>query len=97
MAQSQHDHQKITLTLPKALIQRLRQEIPTRQRAEFVAHALEESLALAEQSAVLAETAGAWKDANHPEMQTPDDIDQWLNNLRGTWPDRLAHLQGHGS
>ena len=43
---------------------------------------LEEKAAIAEQLAVLEETAGAWTDANHPDMLTPDDIDRWLLNLR---------------
>jgi len=93
MARASNSTQKITVTLPKALIQRLRKHIPARQRDEFVAKALEESLALAEQMAALEETAGAWKDADHPDMRTPEDIDRWLADLRGTWPDRLTQLQ----
>ena len=64
MARISNGMQKITVSLPKALIQRLRKQVPTRQRDEFVAKALEESLALAEQVAALDETAGAWKDAD---------------------------------
>ena len=85
--------QKITVTLPKALIQRLRRQVPTRQRDEFVAHALEDSLALTEQAAAIEETAGVWKETDHPDMRTPEDIDRWLAELRGMWPERLAQLQ----
>jgi len=35
--------------------------------------------------AVFKETAGAWDDANHPEMATPDDVDRWLRDIRSSW------------
>ncbi|HET7090050.1 MAG TPA: hypothetical protein VFL17_15545 [Anaerolineae bacterium] len=93
MTRASNTTQKITVTLPKALIQRLRKQVPARKRDEFVAQALEERLVVAEQAAVLEETAGAWKDTDHPDMRTPEDIDRWLSNLRGTWPERLTQLQ----
>ena len=93
MTRSSGSTQKITVNLPRPLIQRLRQQIPSRQRAEFVAQALEDRLALAEQVEALEETAGAWRDADHPDLQTPDDIDRWLTDLRGSWPARLTQLQ----
>jgi hypothetical protein len=44
----------------------------TRQWSRVIIfQALEDRLALAE-------TAGAWHDADHPDLQTPDDIDRWL-------------------
>ena len=67
MTHSSGSTQKITVNLPRPLIQRLRQQIPARQRAEFVAQALEDRLALAGQVEALAETAGAWRDADHPD------------------------------
>jgi metal-responsive CopG/Arc/MetJ family transcriptional regulator len=79
------DFQKITVSVPKALLARLDEHIPARHRSRFIIEAIEEHLALAEQLAVLDETAGAWTDANHPEMQTEADIDRWLAELRSSW------------
>ena len=74
--------QKITVMLPEALLARLREHVPARQRSRFILEAIEERLALEEQIAALAETAGAWSDQNHPEMRTDEDIDHWLDDLR---------------
>jgi len=81
----QTDSQKIIVTQPKALLTRLREHVPARQRSRFILEALEERLALEEQSVALAETAGAWSDQNHPEMRTDEDIDRWLGELRRPW------------
>jgi len=85
--------EKITVSLPQELAERLRQHVPARKRDAFIVHALQEQLALEEQLEVLEETAGAWKDADHPELATGADIDRWLEQLRGSWPDRLMRLQ----
>ena len=77
--------QKITVMLPEALLSRLREYVPARQRSRFILEAIEERLALEEQITALAETAGAWSDQNHPEMRTDEDIDHWLGNLRQLW------------
>ncbi len=82
---SQTDPQKITVTLPQAVLARLRAHVPARQRSRFILEAIEERLALEEQVAALEETAGAWSDPNHPEMRTGEDIDRWLSDLRGSW------------
>jgi hypothetical protein len=84
----QSDSQKITVTLPRALLTRLREHVPARQRSRFILEALEERLALEEQVAALEETAGAWSDQNHPEMRTDEDIDRWLADLRSSWGQR---------
>ena len=76
---------KVTVTLPKKLLNRLDEFIPRRQRSRFIATAIQEQLAMLEQLAALEEAAGAWTDENHPEMQTEADIDRWLARLRGGW------------
>ncbi len=81
----QQDVRKVTVTLPKALLARLEERVPARQRSRFIAEAIAERLALAEQQAAIEETAGAWRDENHPDMQTGEDIDRWLTELRQGW------------
>lgn len=86
--------QKMTVSLPAALVERLRALVPPRKRSAFIAEALEEKLALAEQAQALEEAAGIWTDEHHPEMATGEDIDRWLAELRGNWEERWARLSG---
>ena len=77
--------QKITVSLPKALLGRLNEHVPARRRSQFITEAIEERLALEEQNTALRESAGAWSDENHPDMASEADIDHWLDDLRKTW------------
>lgn len=76
---------KITVTLSETLIQRLDRQIPARQRSHFIALAVENQLAIEEQLAALAETAGTWTNEKYPELQSDADIDAWLTQLRASW------------
>lgn len=80
---------KITLTLPETLLNRLDERVSPQQRTDFIIEAIEQWLAVEEQLAALDEASGAWTDENHPEMVTPQDIDNWLAELRGTWERHL--------
>jgi predicted transcriptional regulator len=75
----------ITLKLPEALLNRLDERMSPQQRTDFIVEAIEEHLAIQEQVAALDEAAGAWTDENHPEMVTPESMDLWLAELRGSW------------
>jgi len=79
------DPTKITVTLPKTLLVRLDEYVPSRKRSRFIAEAIESRLALEEQLTALDETAGAWSDGNHPEMETEEDIDRWIDDIRASW------------
>ena len=81
-----NETQKVTITLPKLVLARMNELVPARQRSRFISEALVERLALTEQALALEESAGAWSDENHPEMQDGAAIDRWLANLRQSWP-----------
>jgi hypothetical protein len=74
--------QKLTVSLPIILVERLRALVPLHKRSLFIAEAVEERLALEEQIAAIETAAGIWKDENHPDMQTGEEIDRWLTKLR---------------
>ena len=74
---------KTTVSLPAALLERLDAEVEGRKRSAFIAEAIEEKLERVETVRVIDETAGAWKDEDHPEMATEEDIERWLAELRG--------------
>jgi hypothetical protein len=67
--------QKMTIVLPKIVLQRMDELIPSRQRSRFIAEALSERLALEEQALALEESAGVGSDAGHPELADDEAID----------------------
>lgn len=79
------DSQKITVTLPKSLLERLDAFIPTRQRSSFIMKAVNEQLAILEQMEAIEESAGAWDDEMYPEFADDNAIDTWLAQLRAGW------------
>lgn len=76
---------KVTITLPRLVLERMNELVPARQRSRFISEALAERLALAEQSLALEESAGAWPDESYPEMQDGAAIDRWLVDMRQSW------------
>lgn len=89
---STSETQKMTVTFPKPLLERLRERVPPRQCSGFIVEAVEEKLALQEQLAAVEEAAGGWSDEDHPELRTEADIDRWLTELRWSWDEHLAKL-----
>ncbi len=79
------EQQKVTVTLPKPLLERLNNVIPSRKRSLFITEAIEEHLDLIEQNVALDEAVGAWSDENHPDMPDDEGIDKWLKDLRRGW------------
>lgn len=94
-SRSSSDTQKTTVSLPKPLLERLKERVPARQRSSFIAEALEERLALEDQLEAIDESAGCWESEDHPELLTDDDIDAWLAELRGVWNTGLSDRGGH--
>ena len=88
--------QRITVAIPTSLLERLHKRISTRQRSQFIIQAIEEQLALAEQVSALDEAVGLWNDELHPELQTPDDVNQWVKSLRSSWSIPLLILEQSG-
>ena len=85
--------QKVTITLPKLILQRMDELIPARQRSRFISETLAERLALEEQQLALEESAGAWPDERYPELHDDAAIDRWLTELRQSWvtPGAVEH------
>jgi hypothetical protein len=75
----------IRVTLPRDLLAMLDQYVPLSERNEFIVEAIKQRLEMVDFQAVLDETAGTWSEANHPELRTPEDIDRWVTELRGSW------------
>jgi hypothetical protein len=76
--------ERVSLYLPRSLVEALRRAVPARQRSEFVAEALAQSLYRQQLKEAIAAAAGAWGDEDHPELTTGEDIDRWLVEGRTT-------------
>ena len=40
---------------------------------------------------ILEKTAGAWTDLNHPDLETIEDVKEWVENLRRSGEGRPLH------
>lgn len=74
--------ERMNLYITKSVADELRRLIPARERTKFVEEVLARELRRARLKDVLARTAGAWKDEDHPDMLTGEDIDRWLEEQR---------------
>lgn len=77
--------QKITISLPAALLQRLNEIVPARKRSSFIADALEKQLEIEEFQQALDESFGSWKEQDHADMLTGADIDAYIRESRQSW------------
>lgn len=69
---------RMNVLLPADVVEDLRHYVPARQRARFVAQAVERELRRLRLQAALEASAGAWQDADHPELVDGPAIDRWI-------------------
>jgi len=74
--------ERLNLYLTKPLADELRRVIPARERTRFVEEVLARELRRRKLKAAIEASAGAWKDADHPDMLTGADIDRWIEEQR---------------
>ena len=78
------EKERLNLYLPKSLVDDLREIIPARERTQFVVDVLERELYRLRVREALRVSAGAWRDEDHPELATGEDIDRWIEEGRKT-------------
>jgi hypothetical protein len=76
---------RISTTFPASLLDELDKYVSPRKRNQVIVAATEGYVRKLRLLATLRETAGAWDDSSHPDLATPDDIDNWLRQLRASW------------
>lgn len=69
---------RMNIMLPAEVAKALRESVPPRKRARFVAQAVERELRRLQLAAALAAGAGAWTDADHPDLADGPAIDRWI-------------------
>jgi len=76
---------RINVTFPTSLLEELKNYIPPRERNRFIVEATEKELRRQRLVLALRESAGAWREKDHPDLETPEDIDAYVRRLRETW------------
>jgi len=74
--------ERLNLYLTKPLADELRRLIPARERTRFVEEVLKRELCRRKLREAIQNSYGAWKDEDHPELATPEDIDRWIEEGR---------------
>lgn len=69
---------RLNVLLPAGVAEDLREYVPPRKRARFVAEAVERELRRLRLEAALDASAGAWEDADHPDLADGPAIDRWI-------------------
>jgi hypothetical protein len=69
---------RMNILLPAGVARDLRDYVPPRKRARFVAEAVERELRRVRLEAALEASAGAWRDEDHPELADGPAIDRWI-------------------
>ena len=68
----------MNVLLPADVAKTLREVVPSRKRARFIAEAVERELRRVQMAAALGASAGTWQDADHPELVDGAAIDRWI-------------------
>ena len=74
--------ERMNLYLTKPVADELRRLIPVRERTRFVEEILARELRRRKSKAALKASAGAWKDEDHSDILTGEDIDHWIEEQR---------------
>jgi predicted RNA-binding Zn ribbon-like protein len=76
------DSVRMRVLLPVDVSRTLREVVPSHQRSRFVAQAVERELRRVQLDIALQASAGAWQDADYPELADGPAIDRWLAESR---------------
>jgi hypothetical protein len=68
----------MNVLMPAGGAKDLREYVPPRKRARFVAEAVERELRRLRLEAALEASAGAWQDEDHPDLADGLAIDRWI-------------------
>ncbi|MDO8670596.1 MAG: hypothetical protein Q7O66_04095 [Dehalococcoidia bacterium] len=93
MKQATAQKERLNLYIRKDVVEDLRKYVPARERNRFIAEVLTREVRRLKLREALEMSAGAWRDEDHPELASPEDIDNWIRRFRaGMGWDRL--IQG---
>ncbi len=73
--------------IPEELLRKIDQMFGKRKRSWFITQAIQKELKRLSLLETLKETAGAWKDEEHPELS--EGADRWVEKLRSEMDSRM--------
>ncbi len=76
---------RINVTFPVEVLELVDAVVSPRERNRFIVKAAEEAARRERLRRVLAQLRDegpAWRDEDHPELATPEDVDRWIRQLR---------------
>jgi hypothetical protein len=74
--------ERMNLYITKSLMDDLRRAIPARERTRFVEEILARELRRLKLREAIKNAYGAWKDDDHPELATFEDVNRWVEEGR---------------
>jgi len=74
--------ERMNLYITKSLMDDLRHAIPARERTRFVEEILARELRRLKLREAIKNSYGAWKDEDHPELATFEDVNHWVEEGR---------------
>jgi hypothetical protein len=74
--------ERMNLYITKSVMDELRRAIPACERTRFVEEVLARELRRRKLREAIEKSYGAWKDEDHPDMLTGEDIDRWIDEQR---------------
>jgi metal-responsive CopG/Arc/MetJ family transcriptional regulator len=86
--------EKMSVTLPKDLAGEIRSITPRGEISSFFTEALEHYIAYRKQKIAMEKGFGAWKNASHPDLATPEESTAYVRAIRNADSERLARLGG---
>ena len=88
--------ERMNLYITKSVMDELRRTIPARERTRFVEEILARELRRRKLREAIEKSYGAWKDEDHPDMLTAEDIDRWIEEQRKLGTRDLSEEWGRG-
>ena len=74
--------ERMNLYITKSVLDDLRRVIPARERTRFVEEVLAREIRRRKLREAIEKSYGAWKDEDHPDMMTFEDIERWIEEGR---------------
>lgn len=78
---------RINVTFPVEILDILDKLLPARQRNHFIVEATRQAIQRAHLEIALKQLAQdiAWKNDDHPELESLEDMDRYVRELRESW------------
>jgi metal-responsive CopG/Arc/MetJ family transcriptional regulator len=82
--------EKMSVTLPKDLAGEIRSITPRGEISSFFTEALEHYIAYRKLKIAMEKGFGAWKNASHPDLATPEESTAYVRAIRNADSERLG-------